>query len=229
MSDRILEAHGLSKTYQDGDHRTTVLQPLDFYLQPREKVAIVGASGSGKSTLLHLLAGLDAPTEGDITLMGQPFSAKSEARRGRMRNQYMGFVYQFHFLLPELTALENVMLPLRIRRTDTGKSRQKALTLLDQVGLAHRSAHKPSELSGGERQRVAIARALITEPACILADEPTGNLDDTSAAQIFDLMLSLNASHQTALVTVTHDLTLAARMDRIYRLHDGHIILSDSE
>ncbi|KUJ72010.1 ABC transporter ATP-binding protein [Thiomicrospira sp. WB1] len=228
MSDCILKARGLSKTYQDGDQVTQVLQPVDFYLKSREKVAIVGASGSGKSTLLHLLAGLDAPSEGEIVLMNQPFSAQREAKRGRLRNQYMGFVYQFHFLLPELTALENVMLPLRIRRTKLTESRDKALALLDQVGLSHRREHKPSELSGGERQRVAIARALITEPACILADEPTGNLDDRSAAQIFDLMLALNDSHQTALVTVTHDLTLAARMDRVYRLHDGHMTLSDT-
>ena len=180
-SANVLQAKQLVKTYEEGRLKTEVIRGLDFELKAKEKVAIVGSSGSGKSTLLHLLAGLDKPTDGDVSLMEQPFSNLSGKKRGQMRNEYMGFVYQFHFLLPELTALENAMLPLRVRRDESKKAQQEAEALLTRVGLAERMHHKPSELSGGERQRVAIARALITRPACVLADEPTGNLDETSA------------------------------------------------
>jgi len=225
MSDLILQASNLEKEYRDGKLKTPVIKGLDFELKANEKVAIVGSSGSGKSTLLHLLAGLDKPTNGNVSLMSQAFSDLNEVKRGRLRNQYMGFVYQFHFLLPELNALENVMLPLRVRRTLPKEAERSAQALLERVGLGHRLHHKPSELSGGERQRVAIARALITKPACVLADEPTGNLDETSAQQVFDLMLELNQEQNTALLVVTHDLKLAANMDRQYQLTEGHFIL----
>lgn len=225
MSDLILQASNLEKEYRDGKLKTAVIKGLDFELRANEKVAIVGSSGSGKSTLLHLLAGLDKPTGGTVSLMSQEFSNLNEVKRGRLRNQYMGFVYQFHFLLPELNALENVMLPLRVRRTPAKEAEKQASALLERVGLGHRTHHKPSELSGGERQRVAIARALITKPACVLADEPTGNLDESSAQQVFDLMLELNQEQNTALLVVTHDLSLAAKMDRQYQLTEGHFIL----
>lgn len=224
MSDLILQAVGLKKTYQDGKLETPVIQGLDFSLEPCEKAAIVGTSGSGKSTLLHLLAGLDQPSSGEVKLMGQSFSSLKDVKRGRLRNQYLGFVYQFHFLLPELTALENVMLPLRVRRQAAGLAEMEAKKLLDRVGLSHRLQHKSSELSGGERQRVAIARALITRPACVLADEPTGNLDAHAAQQVFDLMLTLNEEQQTALVVVTHDLHLANQMDRQFKLTEGRFL-----
>ena len=219
----VLQANGLSKSFQEAGLETTVFTNVDLVIKPAEKVAIVGASGSGKSTLLHILAGLDAPDQGTVLLNGQPFSQEKDRRRGQLRNQYMGFVYQFHHLLPELTALENVMLPLRVRRTNAKVAQSQAEQLLDRVGLASRMAHKPSELSGGERQRVAIARALITKPKCILADEPTGNLDDSSAEQVFQLLLELNQEFDTALVIVTHDLALAGKMDRQLRLSGGHI------
>jgi len=225
MSELILQASNLEKEYRDGKLKTSVIKGLDFELKANEKVAIVGSSGSGKSTLLHLLAGLDKPTAGKVSLMDQEFSDLNEVKRGRLRNQYMGFVYQFHFLLPELNALENVMLPLRVRRALPKDAEKSAKALLERVGLGHRIHHKPSELSGGERQRVAIARALITKPACVLADEPTGNLDETSAQHVFDLMLELNQEQNTALLVVTHDLTLAAKMDRQYQLTEGHFIL----
>ena len=219
----VLQANGLSKSFQEAGLETTVFTNVDLVVKPAEKVAIVGASGSGKSTLLHILAGLDAPDQGTVLLNGQPFSQEKDRRRGQLRNQYMGFVYQFHHLLPELTALENVMLPLRVRRTNAKVAQSQAEQLLDRVGLASRMAHKPSELSGGERQRVAIARALITKPKCVLADEPTGNLDDSSAEQVFQLLLELNQEFDTALVIVTHDLALAGKMDRQLRLSGGHI------
>ncbi|MDX1796479.1 MAG: lipoprotein-releasing ABC transporter ATP-binding protein LolD [Hydrogenovibrio sp.] len=221
MSDIILQANGLHKTYRDGKLETSVINGVDFTLQKNEKLAIIGSSGSGKSTLLHLLGGLDTPSSGEVSLMGKRFSDLSSKKRGDLRNQYMGFIYQFHFLLSELTALENVMLPLRVRREVPAKAEAAAKQLLDRVGLSHRLMHKPSELSGGERQRVAIARALITSPACVLADEPTGNLDESSANQVFDLMLELNQEMDTAIVVVTHDLRLAARMDQQMHLVDG--------
>ncbi|BBP43545.1 lipoprotein-releasing ABC transporter ATP-binding protein LolD [Thiosulfativibrio zosterae] len=221
MSNPVLEANNLQKAYHDGKLLTSVIKQVDFQLNAKEKLAIVGSSGSGKSTLLHLLAGLDTPSDGKVSLMGQNFSDLNEAKRGYLRNEHLGFVYQFHFLLPELTALENAMLPLRVRRTPAKVAEKEARFLLERVGLGHRLEHKPSELSGGERQRVAMARALITKPACILADEPTGNLDEHSAQQVFELMLELNQELETALLIVTHDLSLAARMDRQLYLRDG--------
>jgi len=223
MSDAVLQAQKLEKVYQEGSLVTPVLKGIDFTLRSQELLAIIGSSGSGKSTLLHLLAGLDQPTSGQVTLMGEPLSQLSEVKRGQLRNQYIGFVYQFHFLLPELTALENVMMPLKIRRTAWQQAVQKATVLLKKVGLGHRLNHKPSELSGGERQRVAIARALITEPACILADEPTGNLDEKAAAEVFELMIDLNQQFHTALLIVTHDLKLAAKLDRQLLLTEGRL------
>lgn len=219
----VLQANQLSKSYQDGNLKTDVFKRIDFSLPAGQTTAIVGASGSGKSTLLHLLAGLDAPTLGEVLLKNQTFSKLSEAKRGILRNQHMGFVYQFHHLLPELSAIENAMMPLWIRRENRSTAMQKAKVLLERVGLGHRLEHKPSELSGGERQRVALARALITEPACILADEPTGNLDSQSADQVFELLMELNAEHQTALLIVTHDMNLAKRMDTQLRLHQGEL------
>ena len=223
MSEFVLQANGLSKRFQEAAVQTTVLTQVDLAVKPSEKVAIIGASGSGKSTLLHILAGLDTPDSGEVLLNGLPFSLEKDRIRGQLRNQYMGFVYQFHHLLPELTALENVMLPLRIRRTSAQEAQQNAEQLLKRVGLDSRIHHKPSELSGGERQRVAIARALITKPKCILADEPTGNLDDSSAEQVFQLLLELNQEFDTALIIVTHDLALAGKMDRQLRLSGGQI------
>lgn len=223
MSDIILQANNLGKTYKDGELVTEVLADINLSLAARERMAIVGASGSGKSTLLHLLAGLDKPTQGEVRLAGHDFSSLSEAKRGLLRNKHLGFVYQFHYLLAELTALENVMLPLRVARQDAFDAQNKSTLLLKQVGLGHRLHHKPSELSGGERQRVAIARALITRPGCILADEPTGNLDSKSADQVFELMLSLNDQFDTALLVVTHDLSLAAQIGKTITLVDGRI------
>ena len=220
----ILQANNLGKTYRDGLINTEVLQGVDLVLHARERKAIVGASGSGKSTLLHLLAGLDKPSTGEVKLAGQDFSNLSETKRGILRNQNMGFVYQFHYLLAELTALENVMLPLRVARQPASTAEKQAVGLLKQVGLGHRLHHKPAELSGGERQRVAIARALITRPGCILADEPTGNLDSKSAEQVFELMLSLNDEFDTALLVVTHDLDLAAQIGETITLVDGRIL-----
>lgn len=225
----ILQAKGLAKVYRDGALETPVLSDINLTLASRERMAIVGASGSGKSTLLHLLAGLDVPTQGEVRLAGQDFSALSEANRGRLRNQHMGFVYQFHYLLAELTALENVMLPLRVARQSAALAEKQAKDLLGEVGLGHRLQHKPSELSGGERQRVAIARALITRPGCILADEPTGNLDSKAAEQVFELMLSLNQTFDTALLVVTHDLELAKQIGHTITLVDGKILTPAGE
>lgn len=223
LSQFVLQARNLSKVYQEASLSTAVFANLDLDVLAGEKLAIIGSSGSGKSTLLHLLAGLDQPNSGDVQLMGQAFSSLNEVNRGRLRNQYMGFVYQFHYLLPELSALENVMMPLRIRRESAQVAKKQSAELLERVGLGHRLQHKPSELSGGERQRVAMARALITRPKCILADEPTGNLDHHSAEQVFNLMLELNQEFGTALLIVTHDLSLAAKMDRQLILRDGKL------
>jgi lipoprotein-releasing system ATP-binding protein len=219
MSELILQCQGLAKTYQGLD--TSVLTGVDLQLAAGDHVAIVGASGSGKSTLLHLLGGLDAPTQGEVAWLGKPLASLSERDKSGMRNQYLGFVYQFHHLLPEFSALENVAMPLLIRRMPRVDALAQAEHYLSLVGLSHRLEHTPGELSGGERQRAALARALVTQPRCILADEPTGNLDRQTAEQVFELLLHIQSQQGTALVVVTHDLALAARMHRQYRLQDG--------
>lgn len=220
----VLSCRNLSKCYEEGPQSVVVLDDLQLELYPGERVAIVGSSGSGKSTLLNMLGGLDTPSGGSVWLAGEELSALNEKQRGLLRNRALGFVYQFHHLLAEFTALENVCMPLLIGKTSISESRQRATELLERVGLGHRLSHKPAELSGGERQRVAIARALVNRPGLVLLDEPTGNLDNHTAQGIQDLMRELSSSSQTAFLVVTHDLQLARQMDRVLSLEDGKLV-----
>ncbi len=221
MTEWVLQAHDLCKSFTDAKLQVEVLHGVNLQVAKGERIAIVGSSGSGKSTLLHLLGGLDEPSSGSVDIAGQNIHAMKPAKRGQWRNQTLGFIYQFHHLLSEFTALENVCMPLLIRGLTASEAERKAEDMLTRVGLKQRLQHKPGELSGGERQRAAVARALVTQPQCVLADEPTGNLDQKNALQVYDTMLELNAQVNTSLVVVTHDETLAARMDKVLHLNAG--------
>jgi len=220
----VLEAEGLVREFREGASTLRILDGLELKLARGECVAIVGASGSGKTTLLQILGGLDRPTAGHVRIAGRDLHALDEAERGALRNRSIGFIYQFHHLLPEFSALENVAMPLLVRRLPTAEAKAKAQALLEEVGLGERLTHRPHQLSGGERQRAAVARALVTEPALVFADEPTGNLDGRNAEQVFELMLRLNRERHTTLVVVTHDARLAARMDRVLTLSEGRLV-----
>lgn len=228
MNDLIIDSSKLSKTYYDGAMSVNVLNHIDFEIHSSDKISILGPSGSGKSTLLHLLGGLDKPSDGTVCIEGVDWQMLSEKKRCQLRNQKLGFIYQFHHLLPEFSALENVAMPLLLGKMPIGRAREKAKSILDKVGLSARVEHKPSQLSGGERQRVAIARALVHEPQCVFADEPTGNLDHATAHRIFELMLELNELMGTALVIVTHDTELAKRMDRVMHIQEGRLLSSSA-
>ncbi len=224
MSNSVLDVQQLSKSYQQGEISVEVLKEVNFKVQAGERHAIIGASGAGKSTLLHLLGGLDEASGGSVAVMGKKLEQLSQKNLGLLRNKHLGFIYQFHHLLAEFTAAENIMMPLLIRRESFAAANEQAMELIQQVGLEHRANHKPGELSGGERQRIALARALVTHPACVLADEPTGNLDEKTAAAMMELMLSLNESRKTSLVIVTHDMSIARSMQFQWEMHDGILL-----
>jgi lipoprotein-releasing system ATP-binding protein len=225
-NEHVLSCENLTKFFTDGQRKIQIFEDLDFSIEAGETVAIMGASGSGKSTLLHLLGGLDTPNAGEIIIQGQKLSSMSGKQRGQLRNQHLGFVYQFHHLLPEFSALENVMMPLLIGKVTKAEANKRAQEILEQVGLADRMSHRPAQLSGGERQRAAIARAMVTKPACILADEPTGNLDEKTASAVMELFIALKDQYNTALILVTHDHKVAKQMNHHYLLKQGVLIKS---